>query len=105
MTGVHMIGILAGGALIGAIVCRAPIRSRVWALISNLQFIGYAVAIDWTPLLIPGVVLLPLTIWRLLRGFRTRRPNRQSWQMDRDVHDRVSDIRAYSRYDSAGIEF
>ena len=105
MSVIGAIGVAAGVALIAAFACRSQIKMRLLALTSNVLFIGYAAMLDLAPFLILNILLLPVNLWRLKNLFNTRRPTQKTWKMDADVHEKVRDIQAYSRYDSAGIEF
>ena len=105
MTLITAVGLLGGAALIVAFVCRGQVRFRSLALLSNILFVWYAAAEGLTLFLILNVVLVPINLTRLVWLIRGRRPTRETWKMDRDVHEKVRDIQAYSRYDSAGIEF
>ncbi|WP_299402209.1 YgjV family protein [uncultured Roseobacter sp.] len=99
------LGVLAALVLIAAFYCQSQRRLRLMALLSSGLSLGYAVLLGSVPLLILGGLFAAINLVRL-RGMRAgRAPTRATWQMDRDVQDRVRDIQAVSRYSSAGIEF
>ncbi|WP_299503362.1 YgjV family protein [uncultured Roseobacter sp.] len=99
------LGILAALVLIAAFYCQSQRRLRLMALLSSGLFLGYAALLESLPLLILGGLFAGINLMRL-KGMRAgRAPTRATWQMDRDVQDRVRDIQAVSRYSSAGIEF
>ena len=56
------------------------------------------------PLVVVSIALLAITLFR--RGARpARRSTRPAAEMDHEVHERIREISAESRYSSAGIEF
>lgn len=99
------IGGLAALALIAAFCCRSPKRLRLLALLSSGLFLWCAAVLGSGSMMILSGILAVVNLIRL-RGLRKgRAPTRATWEMDRDVQDRVCDIQAVSRYSSAGIEF
>ncbi|MGB5559014.1 MAG: hypothetical protein WBN04_13510 [Paracoccaceae bacterium] len=59
------VGGLAGLFVILAFYARSPTRLRIFAILSNLLFILYAVAVGLWPVLVLHAVLLPLNLLRL----------------------------------------
>ena len=62
---IDAIGIAAGLAVIATFYSVVPVKVRLLAILSNLLFIGYAIAAGLWPVLILHTVLLPLNLWRL----------------------------------------
>jgi hypothetical protein len=59
------VGYLASCLVLATFATRTMSRLRVLAILSNLAFIYYAVALELPPVLALHSILLPLNVWRL----------------------------------------
>jgi CRP/FNR family cyclic AMP-dependent transcriptional regulator len=62
---IELVGYLASALVLCTFCTRTMVPLRVFAIASNLAFIGYAAALDLCPILILHTVLLPLNAFRL----------------------------------------
>lgn len=94
-------------ALILTAACFARRRKTLQrvALCANAVFFWYALTIGSWALLAANLLLTVLNLRALVGKTHNRKPNRRAAQMDADVHKRIREISAESRYSSAGIEF
>ena len=94
-----------------ALILVAAFFARRWkplqlvALCANALFFWYGLAVGSWALLAVNLLLTALNLRALMGKAHSRRPTRRAAQMDEDVHKRIREISAESRYSSAGIEF
>jgi hypothetical protein len=69
-------GYVASTLVLAAFYMRDMIPLRLVALLSNLAFIGYGLALGLTPIWLLHALLLPLNGCRLVEAVRARRRNR-----------------------------
>jgi CRP/FNR family cyclic AMP-dependent transcriptional regulator len=62
---IELVGYLASALVLCTFCTRTMVPLRIFAIASNLAFIGYAAALDLCPILILHTVLLPLNAFRL----------------------------------------
>jgi hypothetical protein len=65
-------GYIASGLVLAAFYMKDMIPLRLVALLSNLAFIAYGLALDLTPIWLLHALLVPLNAYRLVEAARLR---------------------------------
>jgi CRP-like cAMP-binding protein len=67
---IELVGYLASALVLCTFCTKTMVPLRIFAIASNVAFIGYAAALDLHPILILHGILLPLNAWRLSQVLR-----------------------------------
>lgn len=78
MSYVDLLGYVACGLVLAAFCAASILPLRVLALLSNLAFIGYALLMDLTPVLVLHALLLPVNAFRLGQAIAARQADPSS---------------------------
>jgi CRP/FNR family transcriptional regulator, cyclic AMP receptor protein len=62
---IEFVGYLASALVLCTFCTKTMVPLRVFAIASNVAFVGYAAVLDLHPILVLHTVLLPLNAWRL----------------------------------------
>ena len=67
-----VIGLLAGGFVLGSFSMRSMLLLRLFAIVSNVFFIAYGLMTGLLPIWLLHAILLPLNCWQGLACTRMR---------------------------------